>query len=65
MVDTLCAQLLIQFYTDRFETLHTLLSWSVDVHMVLALLSVKLLSIFFTFKLSHFCSVNACLREGI
>ena len=69
MVDTLCAQPLVQFYTDQFETLHALLSWSVDVHMVLALLSVKFLSLFSTFKLGHFCclssSVNACLREDI
>ena len=35
-VGTFCAQLLIQFYTDQFETLHDYLSWSVDMHVVLA-----------------------------
>ena len=37
---TLCAQLLLQFYTDQFETLQALLSGSVDVHVVLALSSI-------------------------
>ena len=36
-VGTLCGQLL-QFYIDQFETVQTLLSWSVDVHVVFALL---------------------------
>ena len=40
MVGALCAQLLIQFYTDQFETLKDFLSWSVDVHMVWALSSI-------------------------
>ena len=47
MVGTLCAQPLIQFYTDQFETLQALLSWSVDVHVVLALSSIKLFFHFF------------------
>ena len=33
-VGTLWAQLLIQFYTDLFETLYMFSSWSGDVHMV-------------------------------
>ena len=33
-VGTLWAQLLIQFYTDLYETLHMFLPWSGDVHMV-------------------------------
>ena len=31
---TLCAQLLLQFYADSFETLQMLLSWSEDMHVV-------------------------------
>ena len=31
---TLCAQLLLQFYADSFETLQMFLSWSEDMHVV-------------------------------
>ena len=31
---TLYAQLLLQFQADPFETLHTLLGWSEDMHIV-------------------------------
>ena len=34
IVGTLWVQLLIQFYTDRFETLHMFSPWSGDVHVV-------------------------------
>ena len=34
IVGTLFAQLLLQFYTDCFETLQVFLSWSEDVHVV-------------------------------
>ena len=34
---TLWKQLLLQFYTDQFETLQDLLLWSADVHVILAL----------------------------
>ena len=37
---------MIQFYTDQFETLQALLSWSVDMHVILALLLVSFLSLF-------------------
>ena len=40
MVFILCAQLHVQFYTDQFETLQTLLTWSADVHVVLASSSI-------------------------
>ena len=33
-VGTLCAQLLLQFYADSFETLQMFLSWSEDMHVV-------------------------------
>ena len=32
--DTLWAQLLLEFSTDHFETIHTCSTWSVDVHVV-------------------------------
>ena len=35
-MDTLFAQLLLQFYTNQFETLQALLSWYVDMQVVLA-----------------------------
>ena len=44
-----CVQLLIQSYTDQLETLQALLSWSVDVHIFLTLLSISFLSFFFFF----------------
>ena len=31
---TLCAQLLLQFYADSFETLQMFWSWSEDMHVV-------------------------------
>ena len=37
IVGTLCAQLLLQFYADSFETLQMFLSWSEDMHVVLIL----------------------------
>ena len=58
IVGTLCAQLLMQFYTDQFETLQALLSWSIDMHVVLALWSIQFLSLFSTFELGHFWGLN-------
>ena len=47
---TLCVQLLLQFYTVLFETLHVLLSWSA----VMNVLRIKLSDFFFCFmNLSH------------
>ena len=34
IVGTLCAQLLLQFYADSFETSHVFWSWTEDVHVV-------------------------------
>ena len=34
IVDTLWTQLLLQFYTDSFETSPVFLSWSEDTHVV-------------------------------
>ena len=33
-VGTLCAQLLLQFHANSFKTLHVLLTWSEDMHVV-------------------------------
>ena len=54
MVDTLCAQLLIQFYTDQFETLHALLSWSVDVHVFWHGCQFNFCHLFSAFALNYF-----------
>ena len=51
---TLCAQLLLQFYVDPFETLPVFLSWSEDVHVVWILSSDYFLLLFPHFELSHF-----------
>ena len=34
IVGTLCAQLLLQFYANSFETLQMFLSWFEDMHVV-------------------------------
>ena len=49
-VSTLCAQFLIRFYNDQFETLHALFSWSADMQVVFDYSSVKFLSLFSTFE---------------
>ena len=38
-IDTLWEQLLLEFSTDHFETMHTCSTWSVDVHVALGLSS--------------------------
>ena len=53
----LVCTLLIQFYINQFKTLQALLSWSVDVHMVLALSSIYFVLLFSTFEISHFVMV--------
>ena len=39
ITDTLCAQLLLQFYADPFKTLQMFLSWSEEMHVVWILFS--------------------------
>ena len=46
-IDTLCAQLLLEFSTNHFETIHTCSTWSVDVHVVLGLSSRYFYQLFF------------------
>ena len=51
-IDTLLAQLLLEFSTDHFETMPTCSTWSEDVHAGLGLYSLNLLflSTFSTFS---------------
>ena len=55
-IDTLWAQLLLEFSTDHFENMHTSSTLSVDVHVVLGSSSHYVLSTFFSllFRLSFF-----------
>ena len=50
-VGILCMELLLQFFSDCFETLQVFRSWSEDVHIVLATSSDYLLSFFSQNKL--------------
>ena len=45
-VGTLCMELLLQFYSDCFETLNLFGSWSEDVHIVWTKSSDYFLSLF-------------------
>ena len=54
VVGVLCAQLLLQFYADYFETLQMFLSWSEDMHVVWILSSDYILSFFLQDELCHF-----------
>ena len=49
-IDTLWAQLLLEFSTDHFETMHICSTWSVDVNVVLGLSSDYFLSTFTSFS---------------
>ena len=58
-IDTLWAQLLLEFSTDRFETMYPCSTWSVDVHVVLGLASrffffFVVVVVLFCFRLSFF-----------
>ena len=46
-IDILWAQLLLNFFTDHLETMHTCFTWSEDVRVVLGLSSHYFLSTFF------------------
>ena len=54
VVGTLCMQLLLQFYSDSFETLQVIRSWSEDVNIVWMQSSDYLLLLFLQNELSHF-----------
>ena len=59
-IDTLWAQLLLEFSIDHFETMHTCSTWSVDVHVVLGLSSryfYQFFFYFFYFVFSRFVSI--------
>ena len=51
---TLWAQLLLEFSTEHFETMHTCSTWSVDVHAVLGLSSLFFVNFFLLFRLRLF-----------
>ena len=55
-IDTLWAQLLLAFFTDHFETMHTCFTWSLDVRVVLGLNypPVNFYELFPLFQLSFF-----------
>ena len=59
---SLWTQVLLQFSTDLFETLHVFLSWSEDVHLVfwviLPLFSLNSFSTFSTYSLSISISLS-------
>ena len=48
-IDTLWVQLILEFSTDHFETIHTCSTWSEDVHVVLGLSSRYFYQLFFYF----------------
>ena len=54
---TLCAQLLLQFDADSFETSQVFWSWSEDVHVVWILSSDYILSLSLQFELSLFSGI--------
>ena len=57
-IDTLWAQLLLEFSTDHFETMHTCSTWSVDAHVLLGLFSFYFYQLFPLFQLSFFSRFN-------
>ena len=53
-IDTSWVQLLLEFSTDHFKTMHTCSTWSVDVHVVLGLSSHYFYELFLLLQLSFF-----------
>ena len=49
-IDNLEAQLLLQLFTDHFETMHTFSTWSEDVRVVLSYSTILFLNFFSTFS---------------
>ena len=39
-IDNLWVQIILEFSTNHFETMHTCSTWSIDVHVVLGLWSI-------------------------
>ena len=65
---TLCAQLLLQFYTDQLETLQALLSWSLGVHMIFCIIVNSVFVAFFlllNLAISVRLFVVLCIRSGM
>ena len=65
-MDTLCAQLLLQFYDDPFQILHMFLSWSEYVHVIWILSSDYFLLLFCILILVIFEAriLSKCIDSG-
>ena len=66
---TLCAQLLLQFYANLFETLQVFLSWSEDAYgldIILRLVFISFFFFFLHFELGHCSVLNTikCIDSG-
>ena len=62
-IDTLWAQLLLEFSSDHFKTMHTCSTRSVDVHVVLGISSSYFFyHVFLRFRLSLFFQVRLLLE---
>ena len=64
IVGTLCAQLLLQFYIDSFETSQVFCTWPEDMHVVWIYSSDYFLSLFPQVELSHFSDIFTIKVKG-
>ena len=64
IVGTLCAQLLLQFYIDSFETSQVFCTWSEDMHVVWIYSSDYFLTLFPPVELSHFSDIFTIKVNG-
>ena len=64
IVGTLCAQLLLQFYIDSFETSQVFCTWSEDMHVVWIYSSDYFLTLFPPVELSHFSDIFTTIMAG-
>ena len=62
IVGTLCAQLLLQFYIDSFETSQVFCTWSEDMHVVWIYSSDYFLTLFPPVELSHFSDIFTTVK---
>ena len=64
IVGTLCAQLLLQFYIDSFETSQVFCTWSEDMHVLWIYSSDYFLTLFPPVELSHFSDIFTIKVNG-
>ena len=64
IVGTLCAQLLLQFYIDSFETSQVFCTWSEDMHVIWIYSSDYFLTLFPPVELSHFSDIFTIKVNG-